>query len=73
MNLNHVLPIYQKSSHAIILLDSRLGAELPEFRIVHQQVMDALVQYMGHCAMPFSDQKINSLGKDYILRVAPCK
>ena len=70
MNLNHVSIGYDKTAHSIVLLGPE---EIPEVRPVHQSVMDALVQYFKHEQPPFCEQKINSHGKNYVLRMTPCK
>lgn len=69
MNLNHAIITYSKPDRAIVLLDMR--PDVLSRRIVHQEVMDALVQYMSDEYMECV--KINSNGKNYILRVTQCK
>lgn len=71
MNLNHAMIVYSKPDRAIVLLDMRL--DVLSRRVAHQEAMDALVQYMINEQPPFCEQRINSNGKNYILRVTPCK
>ena len=66
MNLNNVLPIYSYIDRAIVLLDSR--PDVFGRRIVHQQTLDAMVQYINHDGTD-GVIKINSMGKSYVLRM----
>ena len=68
MNLNNVLPIYSYIDRAIVLLDSRPAVVTFGRRIVHQQTLDAMVQYINHDGFEGAI-KINSMGKNYILRM----
>lgn len=70
MNLNYVMPIYSKLDHAIVLLDSRPEVVTFGRRIVHQQTLDAVVQFIHHDGVE-GVIKINSMGKSYVLRMAP--
>jgi hypothetical protein len=70
MNLNHILPIYSHIDHAIVLLDSR--PEVFGRRIVHQQTLDAMVQFINNDGTD-GVIKINSIGKNYLLRMMQCK
>lgn len=71
MNLNYVIPIYSKIDHAIVLLDSRPEVVTFGRRIVHQQTLDAMVQYINHDGFDGAI-KINSMGKSYVLRMTQC-
>ena len=70
MNLNYVMPVYSQIDHAIVLLDSR--PEVFGRRIVHQQTLDAMVQFINHDGTD-GEIKINSMGKNYVLRMMQCK
>ena len=72
MNLNNVLPIYSYIDRAIVLLDSRPAVVTYGRRIVHQQTLDAMVQFINHDG---TDGVItfNSMGKNYALRMTQCK
>ena len=70
MNSNNVVPIYSKLDHAIVLLDSR--PEVFDRRIVHQQTLDAMVQFINNDGTD-GTIKINSIGKNYLLRMTLCK
>lgn len=72
MNLNHVEPIYSKLDHAIVLLDSRPAVVTFGRRIVHQQTLDAMVQFINNDGTD-GEIKINSMGKNYVLRMTLCK
>ena len=72
MNLNHILPIYSHIDRAIVLLDSRPGVVTFGRRIVHQQTLDAMVQFINNDGTDGAIQ-INSMGKNYVLRMALCK
>ena len=69
MNLNYVMPVYSQIDHAIVLLDSRPAVVTFGCRIVHQQTLDAMVQFINHDG---TDGVItfNSMGKNYALRMA---
>ena len=71
MNLNHVEPIYSKLDRAIVLLDSRPAVVTFGRRIVHQQTLDAMVQYINHDGFDGAI-KSNSMGKSYVLRMTQC-
>jgi len=73
MNLINIAPLYSKADHAIILFESCLHLATFGRRIIHQEVMDALVQYMEHEQPPFCEQRINSHGQNYVLSMTPCK
>ena len=66
MNLNYVMPVYSQIDHAIVLLDSR--PDVFGRRIVHQQTLDAMVQYINHDGTN-GEIKINSMGNNYVLRM----
>lgn len=72
MNLNNVLPIYSYIDRAIVLLDSRPAVVTFGRRIVHQQTLDAMVQYINNDGTD-GTIKINSIGKNYLLRMTLCK
>ena len=72
MNLNNVLPIYSYIDRAIVLLDSRPEVVTFGRRIVHQQTLDAMVQYINHDGTD-GVININSIGKNYLLRMMQCK
>ena len=67
MNLNYVMPVYSQIDHAIVLLDSR--PDVFGCRIVHQQTLDAMVQFINNDGTD-GEIKINSMGKNYVLRMA---
>jgi len=69
MNLNNVVPIYSHIDRAIVLLDSRPEVVTFGRRIVHQQTLDAMVQFINNDG---TDGVItfNSMGKNYVLRMA---
>ena len=66
MNLNYVMPVYSQIDHAIVLLDSR--PDVFGRRIAHQETLDAMVQYINHDGTD-GVIKINSMGKNYVLRM----
>ena len=70
MNLNYVMPVYSQIDHAIVLLDSR--PEVFWRRIVHQQTLDAMVQFINNDGTDGAI-KINSMGKKYVLRMMQCE
>lgn len=72
MNLNYVMPIYSRIDRAILLLDWHPEIVKIVRRIVHQQTLDAMVQYINHDGTDGAI-KINSMGKNYVLRMIPCK
>ena len=72
MNLNNVVPIYSRIDHAIVLLDSRPAVVTFDRRIVHQQTLDAMVQFINNDGTD-GEIKINSMGHKYVLRMMQCK
>ena len=68
MNSNNVLPIYSYIDRAIVLLDSRPAVVTFGRRIVHQQTLDAMVQFINNDGTN-GEIKINSMGKNYVLRM----
>ena len=70
MNLNYVMPVYSQIDHAIVLLDSR--PDVFERRIAHQQTLDAMVQFINNDGTN-GEIKINSMGKNYVLRMMQCE
>lgn len=71
MNLNNVVPIYSRIDHAIVLLDSRPEVVTLGRRIAHQQTLDAMVQFINNDGTD-GVIKINSMGKNYVLRMTQC-
>lgn len=72
MNLNNVLPIYSYIDRAIVLLDSRPAVVTYGRRIVHQQTLDAMVQFINNDGTD-GVIKINSMGHNYVFRMTQCK
>ena len=68
MNLNYVMPVYSQIDHAIVLLDSRPAVVTFGRRIVHQQTLDAMVQFINNDGTN-GEIKINSMGNNYVLRM----
>ena len=72
MNLNYVMPVYSQIDHAIVLLDSRPEVVTLGRRIAHQETLDAMVQFINNDGVEGAI-KINSMGKNYVLRMTLCK
>ena len=68
MNLNYVMPIYSYIDRAIVLLDSRPAVVTLGRRIVHQQTLDAMVQFINNDGTD-GEIQINSMGHKYVLRM----
>lgn len=71
MNLNNVVPIYSRIDRAILLLDWHPEILPIGRRVAHQEVLDAMVQYINHDGFEGAI-KINSMGKSYVLRMTQC-